>query len=200
MSLSRKMLKAMSIEDEKIDQIIEAHTETVNALKAERDEFKAEAEKIPGIQKELDKIKEDAEKNESKNPWKVKYDALKEEFEGFKAEEKAKATKSAKEKAYRDLLKEVGVTDKRISAVIKVTDFDKVELDDEGKIKDVEDHKKSIKDEWSDFIATSGTQGANTSNPPGNTGGTKSKSEILNIKDTAERQKAIAENHELFGI
>ena len=31
--LTRKMLKAMNIEDEKIEQIIEAHTETVDALK-----------------------------------------------------------------------------------------------------------------------------------------------------------------------
>ena len=40
MSLTRKMLKAMGIEDEKIDQIIEAHTETVDALKEQRDGYK----------------------------------------------------------------------------------------------------------------------------------------------------------------
>ena len=33
MALTRKMLKAMGIEEEKIDEIIDAHTETVNALK-----------------------------------------------------------------------------------------------------------------------------------------------------------------------
>ena len=43
MALTRKMLKAMGIEDEKIDQIIEAHTETTDALKQQRDEAKAEA-------------------------------------------------------------------------------------------------------------------------------------------------------------
>ena len=37
MSLTRKMLKAMGIEEEKIDQIIEAHSETVDSLKAVRD-------------------------------------------------------------------------------------------------------------------------------------------------------------------
>ena len=40
MSLTRKMLKAMGIEDEKIDQIIEAYTETVDALKEQRDQYK----------------------------------------------------------------------------------------------------------------------------------------------------------------
>lgn len=37
MALTRKMLKAMGIEDEKIDQIIEEHAESVNALKAKLD-------------------------------------------------------------------------------------------------------------------------------------------------------------------
>lgn len=43
-------------------------------------------------------------------------------------------------------------------------------------------------------------------NPPVNMGGFKknhagmSKEDILNIKDTAERQEAMAQNHELFGI
>ena len=36
MAFTRKMLKAMNIEDEKIDQIIDAHSETVDALKADR--------------------------------------------------------------------------------------------------------------------------------------------------------------------
>jgi hypothetical protein len=33
MALTRKMLKAMGIEEEKIEQIIEAHAETVDGLK-----------------------------------------------------------------------------------------------------------------------------------------------------------------------
>ena len=36
MSLTRKMLKAMGIDEEKVDQIIETHAETVDALNAER--------------------------------------------------------------------------------------------------------------------------------------------------------------------
>ena len=43
MGFSRKMLKAMNIEDEKIDQIIDAHSETVDALKADRDAYKEDA-------------------------------------------------------------------------------------------------------------------------------------------------------------
>lgn len=200
MALTRKMLKAMSIEDEKIDQIIEAHTETVNALKEERDGYKEEAEKLPTVQKELDKAKEAAEKDDGKNPWKVKYDAIKEEFDNYKAEEQAKATKATKEEAYRALLKECGVSEKRINSVVKVADIDSIELDKDGNIKEADALKDSIKEEWGDFIPTEETKGAETSTPPGNTGGKMTREDILNIKDTAERQAAMAENHELFGL
>ena len=57
MSLTRKMLKAMGIEEEKIDQIIEAHSETVDSLKADRDSYKEDAEKLKDVQKELDDLK-----------------------------------------------------------------------------------------------------------------------------------------------
>lgn len=200
MALTRKMLKAMGIEDEKIEQIIEAHTETVDALKDERDSFKGDSEKLASVQKELNALKEEAAKDDGKNPWKVKYDAVKEEFDNYKAEQTAKATRAQKEEAYKAILKECKVADKRIAAVVRVADIDSIELDKEGKIKDADELKKSIKEEWADFIPTEETKGAEVSNPPENTGGKKTKEEILAIKDTTERQKAMAENHELFGI
>lgn len=201
MALTRKMLKAMGIEDEKIEQIIEAHTETTDALKEERDSFKADAEKLASVQKELNELKEASEQDDGKNPWKVKYEACKEEFDAFKADINAKTTKAKKEDAYKDVLKECGIAEKRIAAVARVADIDSIELDKDGKIKDVDELKKSIKEEWADFIQTEGAKGADTSTPPGNAGKvSKTKEEILAIKDTAERQKAMLENKALFGI
>ena len=195
MALTRKFLKAMGIEDEKVDQIIDAHTETVDALKAERDGYKEDAEKLPKLQEAIKAAKEEAEKEAGKNPWKVKYDALKEEFEGYKAEEASKATKARKKEAYKALLKEVGVADKRIDAVIRVADIDKLELDEAGKLKDVDTIKASIKDEWSDFITKDSKAGASTANPPAKTSGKEklTKEQIMDIKDTTERQEAWAQ-------
>jgi hypothetical protein len=124
---------------------------------------------------------------------------LKEEFKEYKKDIEAKATKESKSKAYRDMLKEAGISDKRIEAVLKVSDVDSIEFDDEGNVKDKDELLKGIKDEWSDFIQTADVQGANTDNPPANTGGkTVTRDDILKIKDTSERQKAIKENIELF--
>ena len=165
MSLKRSMLKAMGIEDEKIEQIMEAHGETVEALKAQRDQYKADAEKLPEIQKQLEKA-QTALEAAGKDSYKVKYEAIKEELEGFKAEQAAKETKAAKEGAYRELLKAAGISDKRIPAILKVSDFDSIELDDKGQIKGADKLTESIKSEWADFISTSTTRRVQTATPP----------------------------------
>lgn len=201
MALTRKFLTALGIDEAKVDEIITAHTEVTDALKAERDKFKADAGKYAAVQAELDGIKAQAAKDGGKNPYQVKYEALKEEFDKYKADTESKATKAKKESAYRKLLKDAGVTEKRIDAVLRVSDFDGIEFDGDGKIKDADKLTESIKKEWADFIPQQSQQGAPSQNPPSTTTGkTMTKDEIMKITDAAARQKAIAENHELFGI
>ena len=195
--LTRKFLTALGIEDENVqDQIITAHRETVDPLKEERDALKVDAEKLEGVQKELDAIKDNGEKD----PYKVKYEALKEDFETYKNDVEAKATKAQKEKAMRGLLKDIGVSEKRIDAVLKVTDLEGVQLDENG-LKDAEKIKEEMKTEWADFIVSERTTGVQTETPPAKTTGSySSKAEIMAIKDRGERRKAIAENPSLFGL
>ena len=199
MALTRKMLKAMSIEDDKIEQIIEAHTETVSAVKAERDDFKVKAEKFDDVQRELDNIKKQGEND----PFKVKYEALKEEFDNYKKEVTAKETTATKTAAYKALLKEAGISDKRIDAVIKVSGetIEKIVIKD-GEIENKTDLIKSVQADWSDFIVTTETRGASTATPPKGMTGTsaKTKEEILAIKDGYARRKEMAAHPELFGL
>ena len=167
--LTRKMLKAMGIDEDKIDQIIEAHTETTDSLKAERDKAKADAEKVSDLQLQLDKANEQI-KAAGDDGYKAKYEAIKEEFDGFKQEIETQKTAKLKSDAYEQLLKDAGVSEKRIATVLKVSDLAGIELDKDGKIKDADKLKETIKTEWSDFIQTSGTQGADVANPPANNG------------------------------
>lgn len=201
MSLTRKMLKAMGIEEEKIDQIIEAHSETVDSLKADRDSYKEDAEKLKDVQKELDDLKAKGD-----DGWKEKHDALKVEFDQYKNDVQAKETKAAKEAAYRAILKGANLSEKGIEKAVKYADWDKIELGEDGKLKGANDHIKAVREEWAEYVTTTTTTGAKTSTPPANTGGAKlTKSEIY-AKDehgryklsTAERQKALAENPELL--
>lgn len=194
MALTRKFLSALGIDAEKVDEIITAHSETVDALKKERDQFKDDAEKLPAVTKERDKYKALAESAE-KDPFRVKYEALKEDFENYKTEQKNKETAQQKNAAIKALLKEIGIADKRIDAVMKVTDTSGITLDENGKIEGASELKKSLKAEWSDFITTQQSKGAQVATPPSNTGGTavKTREEIRKIKDTTERQKAWAD-------
>ena len=199
MGFSRKMLKAMGIEDEKIDQIIDAHSETVDALKADRDAYKEDAAKLAAVQKELDELKAKGD-----DGYKAKYEAEKAAHDALKADIAAKETKKAKTDAYRELLKGANIDEKRIATILRAEapTIDKIELDADGKIKNAEQYTESIKSDWADFIVTQSAKGANTATPPANGGAatTKTKEDILKIKDAGERQKAIAENPTLFGI
>ena len=199
MGFSRKMLKAMNIEEEKIEQIIDAHSETVDALKAERDGFKEDAAKLAAVQKELDELKAKGD-----DGYKAKYEAEKAAHDALKADIAAKETKKAKTDAYRELLKGANIDEKRIATILRAEapTIDKIELDADGKIKNAEQYTQSIKSDWADFIVTQSAKGTNTATPPANGGAatTKTKEDILKIKDAGERQKAIAENPTLFGI
>lgn len=165
MALTRKFLSALGIEADKIDEIINAHTETVDGLKDDLSKAKAEAGKLPAVQKELDDLKAAAEKD-GKDPYKVKYEAIKEDFENYKKGIADKETKANKSAAYKALLKEAGIADKRIDSVLRVSDIDGIEIDKDGKIKDADKIKESVKTEWADFIVKESTKGADPATPP----------------------------------
>ena len=199
MGFSRKMLKAMNIEEDKIEQIIDAHSETVEALKADRDAYKEDAAKLAAVQKELDELKAKGD-----DGYKAKYEAEKAAHDALKADIAAKETKQAKTDAYRELLKGANIDEKRIATILRAEapTIDKIELDADGKIKNAEQYTENIKSDWADFIVTQSAKGTNTATPPAHGGAatTKTKEDILKIKDAGERQKAIAENPTLFGI
>lgn len=144
------------------------------------------------------KVDADTKEREGKD-----YDALKEEFDNYKAEQEAKAVRSAKESALKELLSDMKMSDKGEKQVLKWMGVDGFELDEDGKIKDASALRKAIKEDWGDYIQTENPKGAETPNPPGSgssAGTGKTKAEIMKIKNAAERQKAIAENPELFGL
>ena len=202
----REILSEAGVESEKIsdavDKIIDGHVTSINALREERDNLKKDADKLADTEKELNELKKTIESNE-KDPYKVKYEAKKEEFENFKKQIAEKESKKQKEDAYIQLLKESNVSEKRIKAIIKASEdsINSVKFDKDGKIENAEDLKKAIAEEWDDFIEKTVVKGAKTEKPPANDGKqTMTKEQIMAIKNGVERRKAIAENKDLFGI
>lgn len=201
MAITRKLLKGMGLTEEQQDTIIEAHTDTVNGLKADVDRYKADAEKLPGVQKELDDLK-----GKGDDGYKAKYESEHQAFEDYKKTVDAEKTSAAKEKAVEAVLKKIGVSEKRLQSVAKLAKadglLDALELDDDGAVKEADKLEKSLKDSYSDYIVTTSTQGANTANPPANSGGAKlTMADIYKkdekgryVMDYEARLKAIEEN------
>ena len=167
MALTRKMLKAMGIEDEKIDQIIEEHVESIDGLKAERDRYKEGAEEAEGLRKQLEEAKK---AGDGAGEYEEKYKAKCKELDDFKAKVDSEAAEREKRGLYRELLAGAGVDPKRIDTVLKVSDLSGVTVKD-GAIEGADDLTESIKSDWSDFIAVKTTQGATVPNPAKSTGG-----------------------------
>ena len=189
MSLTRSMLKGMNLTEEQVSAIIDAHSESVNALKLQRDQYKEAAEKLPSVQKELDGYKNGTD-------WKAEHDKVKMEFDNFKTEVAGKEALAAKQAAFRKLLAVENIPDKFHDRIVKMTDFDAVEMDGDA-IRDEAKVRENIKTEWGEYAATVETKGDKPETPPSGKA-QMTKAEILAIKDTAERQKAIADNLNLF--
>lgn len=202
MALTRKFLRAMGIEEEKIEQIIEAHGDTVEGLKKDIETYKADAEKLSGVQKELDDLKAKGE-----DGYKEKYESEKKAFAAYKADVEGKQEYAKKEKAYTDLLKAAGVKEKFIATILRADKsvIDSLEIKD-GKISDDATVTNDAKSRWADFVATTHTQTAGVETPPANNGGgTKTKEEIYRMENgryvlsARQRQAELAKLYESEG-
>lgn len=197
MGLTRSMLKGMGLNDEQIGAVIEEHVNVVDSLKQERDKLKDKIESLEEIKDENAKLKTELKE---KNDYQKKYEELNAEYVDFKKTLEAKDKVTKIKKSYADLLRKNNIADKYIDKILKVTNFDKLELDEKGNLKNENEINENIKSEWDTFITTTKTSGIDVKTPPITTSSSLTKEDILNIKDTSKRQQAIAENHELFGF
>ena len=181
-----------------IGTLIAAIKNAVGNEYVDKERYKAKLTEIEEL-KEKQQTAEDSATTAGK--WKEKYDKLTEDFNAFKKQIAGEKALEAKKAVLREIAKDAGLSEAGIAKALKYHDFDKFELDDKGAAKDKAAVLKGLKEEWPEYITTKRTEGAKTPNPPTDTGGKKytSKKEIMEIKNTAERQQAIHDNRELFG-
>ena len=198
MALTRKLLKGMGLTDEQVDTIIEAHTDTVDGLKSEASKYKADAEKLPTVQKELDDLKAKGD-----DGWKEKHDKVKKDFDDYKNGVESEKSKAAKEKAARAYFEGKNIIGKSLELAMRASaaEIAGLELDGE-KIKDTAVLDGLVAGDLAALVGSTVVRGNNPANPPANngSGSTKTKEDILNIRDGVERRKAMAENPHLFGL
>lgn len=103
-----------------------------------------------------------------------KYNKLKTEYDAYKNEQEAKALRTEKENAYKEMLKNIGIPEKRIPVILKTVNFDELDFKD-GKFDKADDIEKTAKEEWADFIVTAKETGVDSAKPPENNGGKENK-------------------------
>lgn len=177
MAFSIKQVKAKlqeyGVPAENLDTAAEyfcsAHKTDLDAIKEQRDTYKSDAETLVKVQKELDDLKAAQD-----DGWKDKHDALKKEFEDYKASVTAKETKTAKEAAARAYYESKGITGKALDIAMRGSgaEIEALELED-GKIKDAAELEALVKGDFSGLVSTTTTTGANTATPPAGDSGKK---------------------------
>lgn len=177
MAFSIKQVKAKlqeyGVPAENLDTAAEyfcsAHKTDLDAIKEQRDTYKSDAETLAKVQKELDDMKAAQD-----DGWKEKHDALKKEFDDYKAGVTAKETKSAKEAAARAYYESKGITGKALDIAMRgsTEEISALELAD-GKIKDAAALEALVNGDFAGLVITTTTTGANTATPPANNEGGK---------------------------
>ena len=170
MALTRSLLKALGLNDEQISSIIEAHTDTITGLKDSLKTAEEKAKRFDDVEKELNEIKK---ANSGKEDFKTKYENEHTAFEKYKSDVTAKETKAAKEKAVSTYYESKNIIGKNLSIAMRGSkaEIDGIELDESGKIKDTSVLDTLISGDFAGLVSTERTEGANTINPPTNTGG-----------------------------
>lgn len=164
MALTRKLLKGMGLTDEQVDTIIEAHTDTVDGLKADVSKYKADAEKLTGVQKELDDLKAAGD-----GGYQEKYEKEHKAFEDFRADITAKETRAAKEKAVRAYFESKNITGANLDLAMRGCGEEMAALEMDGdKIKDAKSLDALIEGTYKGLVSTTKVNGANPANPPAN--------------------------------
>ena len=157
---TRKQLKEIftnaeiEVPKDVLTQIMECHSASIDGFKQTITELENKSNKEQG-----DKVD------------KSDYDKLKSEFDAYKNDVEVKQTLTQKENLYRKMLKDTGISDSRIDKIMKLSknEINSLEFDENGEVKDVEKYKKSINDDWGDFIPHVETEGTNVATPPQNT-------------------------------
>ncbi len=135
MSVSRTDLKLIGLNDDQIESVIAAHSETVSALKQKYSELEAKynsakesADQLPGVQKELDELK--------KSDFKSKYEAEQSAHNALKESVSREKARTAKEKAVRAYYEGKNIKGNNLTIAMRGTDLDQLQLDDSGNLAD----------------------------------------------------------------
>ena len=155
MALTRKLLKSLGLEEAAIDTIIDAHTETTDALKKQRDDAIAEAGTVEAITKERDQLKQQVETLTKQGGDAAKVQA---DFDAYKQQVETEKLNAATDGALYDLARKAGIQrESFLKLAVKNFNRDAIKRDKDNGISNGDELVEAFKTEFPDFIATDPT-------------------------------------------
>ena len=180
MAFSRSFLKSIGLTDEQISSVMEEHSSIVDALKKERDAYKSDADKLPEMRRELETLK-------GGEDFRAKYEKEHQDFETYKADVAKNAQLEKVKAAYRKLLVDEKINEKRLDGIIRLTDFEKIRLDKDGNLADLKTLKENIGKEWGEYKVTTTERDHKPETPPEKDNGSAA---LGNIRETTAKWHA----------
>lgn len=199
MALTRKFLKEILADrddaNELIDQIIEAHAETVGALKADLEKCQGDAEEVSRIMGEIEQLKASGSGaggvDEDGVSWEKRYHDVKADYDKVKAETERRDAYAEKERAFRSMLLQAGVKYSLVDVIVRGSreTVESIEIRS-GRVSNAESIAAEIRHDFGDVIK-SGSAEQDCKAP-------LTKAGIMSITDRSERLAAIQAHPELF--
>lgn len=149
-----------NIPADSITNLVQAISKSVGEGFVTIDRYNSKKTLADELQEKLDAVDDQTEK----------YNKLKTEFDNYKSGQEAKAIRADKEKAYSEMLKKIGIPDKRLAVILKTVNFDELTYKD-GAFEKANELEKTAKEDWADFIVTTQEVGVDSANPPDTNGG-----------------------------
>ena len=162
MSLTRKQLKDLQLDEATIEEIIAAHVSTIDGLRAERDAALAAAAQIDELTRERDELRAQVEGLTASLQEQSEARAA---FEEYLTQETEQRMREAKEAALRAALEEEGCNRCAVELILRQIDLDKAVLSD-GSIVNAEELIAPLKEKYAPFFTKPARIPTPTVEPP----------------------------------
>lgn len=150
--LTRKFLRALGVEEDKIDEIVNAHQDTLEEIKAERDGLKDNASKLAEAQAEVTRLSGELEQAKKTGGDAARVQA---DFDAYKQQVEAERVSAMNESDLMDIAREAGIqreSFRRMAA--KTFDRERIKRGEDKAITNREELLEAMKADYPDFIAT----------------------------------------------
>lgn len=171
MSLTRKLLKELELNDTAIERVIAAHVETVDSLREERDAARAEKEQFDAVQREREEYRTLAQTHAEEAA------QAREALERYQAQAREERRKTARRSALAEALTDQGANAQTIPLLLDAIVLPEDAWDGDA-LRDAADALQPVRAKYGAVFATKSPIPVTRVSPPINLGGTLTRADV----------------------